>query len=258
MKIGAMNHPARPLVREIEDIHSMGFDFIDLTLEPPCAAWWKIDVDEVRDAIEQCGIGIVGHTAYYLPIASTFERVRAGAICELKSCIDVFSRLEADCMNVHPDWNTPFHTHEYMIENNLHSLRELIQYADERGIQLMLENLPAAFNNGVELAELLDPLPALGLHLDVGHANLYPLRNTTEEILDAFGSRLEHVHLHDNRGGAHDLHLPLGSGTLPWISMLHLLKSHGYDGSITLEVFSEDRHYLKYSMERVREEWKKA
>jgi len=257
MKIGAMNHPARPVISEIGDISRAGFDFIDLTLEPPEAAWWHLDIEEVKSAINKHEIGVVGHTAYYLPIASTFDRVRAGAISELKSCIDVFSRLEAPCMNVHPDWHTPFHTHEYMIENNLRSLRELIDYADDKGVQLMLENLPAAFNNMVELSELLEPLPALGLHLDIGHANLNPLSNTTEEILNAFGSRLEHVHLHDNRGGVQDLHLPLGSGTLPWISMLRLLKDHGYDGSITLEVFSDDRHYLQHSMERVREEWER-
>ena len=37
MLIGAMNHPARPVIEEIEWMGELGFDFIDLTLEPPAA-----------------------------------------------------------------------------------------------------------------------------------------------------------------------------------------------------------------------------
>jgi hypothetical protein len=34
-----------------------------------------------------------------------------------------------------------------------------------------------------------------------------------------------------------------------------LAKSANYDDTITLEVFSEDRHYLTYSRDRLREMW---
>jgi hypothetical protein len=37
----------------------------------------------------------------------------------------------------------------------------------------MLENLPGDFNTAAQMGELLDPLPELGLHLDIGHANLH-------------------------------------------------------------------------------------
>jgi hypothetical protein len=37
MKIGAINHPARNPLEEIEWIGMNGFDFVDFTLEPPAA-----------------------------------------------------------------------------------------------------------------------------------------------------------------------------------------------------------------------------
>ena len=106
-----------------------------------------------------------------------------------------------------------------------------------------------------QLCDLLNPLPDLGLHLDIGHANLMVPRNTTPDILAAFGDRLRHVHLHDNKGGGADLHLPLGVGTVDFVRHIRALKASGYDGTITLEVFSPDKHYLAYSRDVLRRLW---
>lgn len=70
MIIGAMNHPARDVLKEIEWIGRMGFDFIDLTLEPPMALPCNLDLSEVRAALDANGLKVVGHTAYYLPLCS--------------------------------------------------------------------------------------------------------------------------------------------------------------------------------------------
>jgi sugar phosphate isomerase/epimerase len=119
----------------------------------------------------------------------------------------------------------------------------------------MIENLPGDYNDAAQLGDLLKPLPELGLHLDIGHANLMVVFNTTEEILAAWGPRLRHVHLHDNKGGFEDLHLPLGAGTLDLRRNVGALRKSGYDGTITLEVFSADRHYLAYSRDVLKRLW---
>jgi hypothetical protein len=96
------------------------------------------------------------------------------------------------------------------------------------------------------------------LHLDIGHANLQTPYNTTEEILAAYGSRLQHVHLHDNKGGHADLHMPLGSGTVDVRDSVRALRRCGYDGTITLEVFTPDKHFLQYSRDLLRQIWNEA
>ena len=106
-----------------------------------------------------------------------------------------------------------------------------------------------------QLAPLLDPLPEIGLHLDLGHANLRVARSTAGELIRAYAPRLRHAHLHDNKGGSADLHLPLGTGTVDVAGNIHCLKAAGYDGTITLEVFSPDRHYLAYSRDVLRRLW---
>jgi len=255
MLIGTMNHPARAVLPEIEWMAEMGFDFVDLTLEPPAAAVWKINLEDVRKALLEHGLPVVGHTAFYLPLCSPFESIRKAAVEELKYCIEAFAQLGAEWMNIHPDRNVPMHDRKWIIERNIQSLRELLPVAEECGVGLMIENLPGEFNTLAQLAQLLDPLPSLGLHLDIGHANLMVEKNTTTEILENYGSRLRHVHLHDNKGGSADLHLALGSGNLDIPKHIRTLKQSGYDGTITLEVFTADRHFLAYSRDVLRQLW---
>lgn len=255
MLTGTMNHPARDVFDEVAWMADLGFEFLDLTLEPPQTASWQVDARKLRAALERRGMRVVGHTAFYLPLASPFEEIRRGAVQELRRCLGVFSDLGASWMNVHPDRYTPMHTRAFFIRRNLESLTELLSDAEKLGVGLMIENLPGDFNTAAQMGELLDPLPELGLHLDFGHANLQVPANTGEDILAAYGSRLRHVHLHDNRGGTEDLHLPLGAGTVDVPRIVRALKRCGYDGTITLEVFTPDRRHLVYSRDVLRRLW---
>lgn len=236
----------------------MGLDFIDLTLEPPGAGWWQCDQRAVKRALAETGMGIVGHTAYYLPIAHPFEEVRRGAIEAFGHCIRVFAELGATVMNVHPDHHAPFHDRAFVIGQNVKSLTEILKLAEGTGVRVMVENLPRNFNTAAQLAELLDPLPELGLHLDIGHTELHVATNSAEEILARFGDRILHAHLHDNKGGDADLHLPIGGGVIDVPKHLAALKKVGYDGTITLEVFTPDPYYLQYSAQRLRAMWDDA
>jgi sugar phosphate isomerase/epimerase len=255
MLIGTMNHPGREILAEIEWMVNMEFDFIDLTLEPPQADVRRLDRRAVRQALESSHLRVVGHTAYYLPLCSPFESVRRAAVEELKLCIEAFAGLGAAWMNIHPDSTAPLHDRNFLIERNLQTIRELLPVSREFGVGLMIENLPGSFNTVRQLAELLDPVPELGMHLDIGHANLLVDHNTTDEILVAYGQRLQHVHLHDNKGGGSDLHLPLGAGTVDTAHYVRSLQSAGYDGTITLEVFTPDRQHLDYSRHVLRKIW---
>ncbi len=255
MLVGAMNNPTRDVFSEMRWMAEEGLDFLDLTLEPPAAAPWKIDAKAIRNALRDHNLDVVGHTAYYLPFACTFESVRRAAVEETKHCIELFASVGARWMNLHPDRHAPFHSRSFIIEQNLRSIRELLPVAKDQGIGLMVENTPGDFNSADQLAELILAEPALGLHLDIGHCNLLVPSNTAVEIITRLGTRIKHVHLHDNKGGYADLHLPLGTGNLDYRTPLKALQTALYEGTITLEVFSEDHHYLAYSRDVLRAAW---
>jgi hypothetical protein len=57
----------------------LGMEFVDLTLEPPAAASWRVDSAAVRKALESHRLPVVGHTAWYLPMASAIPEIRHAA-----------------------------------------------------------------------------------------------------------------------------------------------------------------------------------
>ena len=256
MKIGMMNNPQLDLHGEITWCHRNGFDFLDLTLEPSSAHPKQIKVKEIHRALHEANLAIIGHTAYYLPWASPFETLREAALKEVGWALEVFAELGAAKVSVHPDRSIPFASNpKTTLERNLESLNRMEEMAHPLGIQILVENMDRFFNTSEQIRETLDRIPRLGFHLDVGHANLNVERNRTEEFLKAFQGRLVHVHLSDNFGKSEDLHLPLGAGTIPWKKVIPMLKRSGYDGTITLEVFSPDRRFLLFSREKLKELW---
>src|SRR5438270_13925460 len=114
-----MNHPERDVIEEIALMAELGMEFLDLTLEPPAAASWNVDAGEIRRALERSGMAVVGHTAWYLPMASAIPEIRRGAVEELRRCLYKFGEIGAQWMNIHPDRLTPWHDRSFYIERNL-------------------------------------------------------------------------------------------------------------------------------------------
>lgn len=255
MQIGMMNHPARDPLREISWAAEHGFAFIDLTLEYPGAGADCVDSTAIRAAVDAARLGVVGHTAWYLPFASPVPRLRAAAIAEVESAFPHFAAAGARLVNVHPDAGIRLVGAEQSTAWNVEAFRHLAHVAAMHGLQLMIENLPEGYHTLDLLRPLMEAGPLIGFHLDIAHAQVRG--NRTHEFLTAFGERLVHVHLSDNTGRADD-HLPLGAGRLDWKRLVRALKRAGYDGTITLEVFSEDADYLLASQRKMRAVWDAA
>ncbi len=243
-----MNFPGRSVVKEIHRIAEDRFDFVDLTLEPPAA--WLPDGKEIGRLLGDLGLFGVGHTAYYLPIASPFPELRQAARDLYRRALDTFADAGITLVNVHPDQRVPLHPQEQVRRTNAAAIADLASDAAARGIRIMVENLDRGFSRPADFDEIFAAVPDAGFHLDIGHANLrlgLGETNRTPALLEAFGDRLTHVHVSDNRGGDDDLHLPLGAGAIDWQTAARWLHAAGYDGTVTLEVFSRAREHLRSS-----------
>lgn len=258
MLIGAMNDPRLDVFKEINWIAESGFDFIDLTVEPPAAYYSQLAASKVREVIEKSGLEVVGHTFFGLPVGSSVEGIRRAACQELSRSFEFLAEVGAKVVNVHLDGGTQLISEKKIIEQNLASLEELLKKASELGLKLMVEHYRGPFARPEPLTKLFSSLPELGFHLDVGHANLFTSNNRTAIFLDKFSDRLFHVHFSDNLGGTQDLHLPIGAGNIRWKEIIKALKKIGYEGTITLEVFSEYRDYLLKSKEIVEKLWQET
>ena len=124
-------------------------------------------------------------------------------------------------------------------ERNAEAVAAVAARAAELGQRIMVENMGGGFGTPDELRPLLDAADNVDFHLDIGHANVRPYGqpNRLASLLEAFGDRIAHVHLHDNKG-RYDDHLPLGVGTLDFRDSARRLRATGWDGTLTLEVHS--------------------
>ncbi len=251
-----MNNPRFDVCAEIAWAKKNGFDYLDLTLEPPAFQAGRVGIAEVKKALQEYNLEIVGHTAYYLPIASPYDTLRQAALEEIHWALRFFAELGAPTVTVHPDRSIAFSlSPNEILQRNLQSLGEILKLAEPLGLRILIENMDRTFNRVEQIQEALGQIPQLGFHLDVGHANLNVERNRTGQFLEAFRERLCHVHFSDNFGKNEDLHLPLGAGNIPWPKIVGLLKDSGYNRTITLEIFSADRRYLLFSRDKVKGLW---
>lgn len=116
------------------------------------------------------------------------------------------------------------------------SLEELRVFAKQRGVQILLENIPNVFSGAQELVNFLQMTHLdLGFCFDTGHANL---REGVPAAFELMKERILSTHIHDNDGKA-DRHLfPFFSkeGTINWPQTMDLLRSRADQYPLLLEL----------------------
>lgn len=265
MKFGAMNCPSRDIVEEVKTIGELGFDYVDFTVEGPRALPDELEArtGEVRDILSSYSLDVVGHTAWFLQLAHPYDSIRRAYLEEALKALEVLAKLGAYKVTYHPFLmvSSSYRRQPYrakLLELMASSFKVLSRRASELGAVVMAENLDGGRMWSLEEYKFIVDEGEVYFHLDVGHANLDSERLRVEDFLKAFppGSKLMHVHVSDNFGGSAakgwDLHLPLGAGRINWAKVFKLLRNYGYDDTVTLEVFSKDRDYLRLSLEKAR------
>lgn len=252
MKIGAMTNPQRDLFDEVRLIAESGFDYVDLAIEAPKAEPHQIDAKALRLLLDDLGLGVICHAAPYLPVHNPSALVRRAALEELLRCLDTAAGLGARLLTTHYMFFPRFwpdHT-GYEIYEQLYA--RLCQEGRARNVFVAMENHPDNAHQLKHFREIFARSPDLYLLLDVGHANIGVPKHLGREYLFALADRLAHVHVSDNDGIA-DQHLPLGApmrGGISWRKVVADLKSFRYDGTVTIEVFANDRQYRQESRQR--------
>ncbi len=113
------------------------------------------------------------------------------------------------------------------------SIDEIRVFAAQRGVEVLLENIPNAFSSAARLNDFLAQthLP-LNYCFDVGHAHM---SNGIEAEFELMRDRIRSTHLHDN-DGERDLHLFPKKGAIDWTRTIHLLASRPEQYPLLLEL----------------------
>jgi sugar phosphate isomerase/epimerase len=247
-----MNNPRVDIPSAVALIAASKFDYIDLTLEHPKAHIDTIDRQEILKILAGSGLGVVGHTTYYLPFASPINSLRQAAIEDVIKTLGFFKEAGAETVTVHPDPGVGTMETKTTVSLNALSFKIISDEATKHDLTVVVENVPGVFSTFEALNGILAAVPALRFHLDVGHAFIGS--NKFRQLIGAFKDKLVHIHFSDNRTRGDD-HMPIGAGNINWAEVVQVLKGLGYDATVTLEVFSNDPRYLAASREKLLELW---
>jgi len=131
------------------------------------------------------------------------------------------------------------------------SLEDLKVFARQRGVEVLIENIPNGFSSAERLNLFLGMTHLdLGCCFDVGHANLM---EGVEAAFEGLKERIRSTHLHDN-DGQRDVHwfpyLAPG-GTVNWRRTMQLLRTAPNELPLVLELREVEE--LSNPLERVQE-----
>jgi sugar phosphate isomerase/epimerase len=146
---------------------------------------------------------------------------------------------------------------EHKVDAAFTALEEINLFARERGVEVLLENIPNHFSSAERLVSFLDQTHLkMNFCLDVGHANL------NEGISKAFTTmkdRIRSTHLHDNNGTEDNHFWPFHStaGTIDWKETMRLLRSQPGQYPLLLELREFPEHPLPQSFETVKQIFEK-
>jgi len=116
------------------------------------------------------------------------------------------------------------------------ALEELHVFARQRGVQILLENIPNHLSSAERLVQFLE-MTHLDLQfcLDTGHAHMH---EGVENAFQIMRDRIRSTHVHDN-DGVNDTHFfPYlrDGGSINWRRVMHLLRSRSEQYPLLLEL----------------------
>ena len=219
----------------IEQIHAvgrMGYPFAEISVKDPGEI--APQLDELLELKSAYGISYLAH---YPNEDNPFDAkmLQERFVPRMQRLFELSEALGIRKGTIH-FWMDRRWVSPGLVSQKIGLLFELVEYATRLGVVLCIENLSERHDSFVPV---LEAIPALRMTLDIGHAQLLSRENTAFGFIEHCFPQIDHIHVHDNRGGTSvddDLHLPLGEGIIDFPRIFTLLREKGYRSTITMEI----------------------
>jgi sugar phosphate isomerase/epimerase len=191
------------------------------------------------------------HPSWIEPDAN-YRRVR---IDHTKRALTLARELGARCITTEPGGPLEGRSRAECLALFIEMLKPVVEHAEKERILLLVEPEPDLLietaDQYLEFASRLSS-PYLGLNFDIGHA--YCVRDDPPETIRRLGKLIRHVHLEDIAATRVHHHLIPGEGAIDFAATLSALKETGYDGWVTIELYTcheNPDHAARTARERV-------
>jgi D-psicose/D-tagatose/L-ribulose 3-epimerase len=221
----------------IDRVKEMGLDFLEI----PLMVLETYDAPAIKKRLDQVGLEAVTSTVLLegTDITSSDPQIRARGVGYLKKCVDATAAIGADSFSgvIYSQHvkSLPGRPTEELWKYSADCLREVAQYAGEKGVKIGLEPVnryeTCLINTCEEALHLKKMIGEdnVMVHLDTYHMNIE--EKSFYEATKLAGEHLVHYHLCENDRG-----IP-GTGLVDWDGIFKALAEINYTGYAALESF---------------------
>ncbi|MGD0994731.1 MAG: sugar phosphate isomerase/epimerase family protein [Candidatus Bathyarchaeia archaeon] len=227
-----------PFNRMVKRLGTMNTRYIEI-LDDGTHELDKKRVATLKEAAKSYSLEFSLHAPFAdINIASPSKSMLDASMKRLKQSMAYANALDAKLWVFHPGAKTgigQFYPGADWKQNN-QSIKELCETAEELGLNIALENLPAKYYFFMSKAEDFvkfyreTNLP-VGIVMDLGHANL---EGQIEPFFNMLADKIIHIHASDN-DGVEDQHFGIGQGKINYEWFAETIKKMGYDKSVIIE-----------------------
>lgn len=242
MKIGASVGPELDRIEEVSE----AFGSVEIAIGEMEVNPEEIDRTSLKQELEEKGLDLVVHLPFRQPLVTGVEELDSANVEYHRRLISYSKEIGAETVVIHVDNRYGSEQDEKHLETLEEIMNELDTAGERRGIDVAFENVPGNARPAVELEGLGDIAERndLSLCLDICHAYVEEGQEGLEQFIDQYGHLISHLHVQDSIRGE-DSHAAVGHGEIDWDSVGDKLA--GFDGTATIEVFTEDMEYQEIS-----------
>jgi sugar phosphate isomerase/epimerase len=208
------------------------------------------EIDRIRSVVQQHDLHLAIHARHRgINFGAHDAALRQGFVEELQATVRFAAELGGDVVVAHVGQIVPPANYPDASETTLRqeafelardSLAQCAPVAAACGVRICVENVQlrpteviTSFDEHLRLVDSIGHA-AVVCALDTGHAQV---NGGIQACIQAFGPRLQHIHLHDNHGDK-DEHLEVGKGVIRFAEFAPFLQHFG--DLISLETRSPD------------------
>jgi sugar phosphate isomerase/epimerase len=183
---------------------------------------------------------------------ANYRRVR---IDHTRRALTLAKELGARCITTEPGGPVEGRSWSDCLKLFIEMLKPVVEHAEKEQVMLLVEPEPDLLietaDQYLEFASRIQS-PYLGLNFDIGHS--FCVKDEPPETIRRLGKLIRHVHLEDIASTRVHHHMIPGEGAIDFRATLTALKDVGYDGWVTIELYTcheNPDHAAKTARERV-------
>ncbi|NGM69146.1 sugar phosphate isomerase/epimerase [Natronolimnobius sp. AArcel1] len=225
-----------------------GFDFAEFTLAEGVDTA-TIDSDRLESSLEAAHADLCVHLPFKQDVVTPVPEINDAIVASLSRLLEWAGSAGAQKAVLHGTARNPHDTDlRPLFAEQLEAIGEA---AADHGVELVVENVGHQ-KRGLPLTVLGDLARETdtAVCFDVGHAYMEDGNDGVKRFGSGYGDLVSHLHVHDARS-RDDTHLPIGAGEIDYNIVSEQFA--GFDGTVAVEVFTDDTWLLQNTAERITE-----